>query len=136
MAEHLLRRMAADAGVKDLAVASAGVSPANGLEFPKEAAKALAAEGVTVSHHRPAGLEKAQIDKADFIFALEPAHREAIVRRFPQAASKTHVLKSYAGTAAGGKEGVDDPFGGDDEDYRTALKEIKTALAAIIRKWK
>jgi protein-tyrosine phosphatase len=134
MAEHLLRKMAADEGLTRVAVQSAGVSPATGLRFPTEAAAVLAEENVRDARHRPQGLSDALIDWAQLILAMEPVHHDIVLARFPRAAGKTHVLKSHAGL--GGAPGIADPYGGSEEDYRRALSEIKPALQALVNKWK
>ena len=133
MAEHLFRRMLADAGRTEVKVRSAGIAPAMSLGLPMEAASALAEEGVRNVSHRPSGLDRAAVEWADLILAMERAHRDAIVGRYPAAAAKTFLLKAHAGIA--GEESIADPFGGSADEYRAALAEIKTALGAIVRNW-
>jgi len=133
MAEHLFRRMLADAGKADVSVRSAGIAPALSLDLPEEAAVALAEEGVRDVTHRPAGVGRETVDWADLILTMERSHRAAILAGFPDAASKTFLLKSYARVA--GADGIADPYGGTQDEYRAALAEIKTALTAVIRNW-
>jgi protein-tyrosine-phosphatase len=133
MAEHLLKKLGAEAGVKDLTVTSAGIAPALTLALPAEAVRALAAEGVNVDDHRPKAVDARMVKKADVIIAMEPAHRAFIMTRYPGAAGKVHLITTLAGLKG---DGVKDPFGGTDEDYRRALSEIKTALTSIVKNWK
>lgn len=133
-AEHLLRKLAKDAGVKDLKVASAGTSAETNMGMTDEAMDALKGEDVVGIAHSPQGLTSANVGAADLIFAMEGHHRDIVLRRFPAAAGKVHVLKTYAGLP--GPSGVDDPYGGSSRDYQTALADIKAALTSIIRKWK
>lgn len=133
-AEHLLRKMAAVEGLKDIAVRSAGVAPATGLRFPADALAVLAEEDVREVQHRPQGLDDALIDWAQLILTMEPVHHDLVLARFPRAAGKTYVLKGYAGLT--GAPGIADPYGGSQEDYRRALADIKRALQLVIDKWK
>ena len=134
MAEHLLHKMAIDERLETLAVRSAGVAPATGLRLPREAAVVLAEEDVVEIRHRPQGLDDRLIDWAELILTMEPVHRDLVVARFPRAAGKVHVLNGYAGL--GDAPGIADPYGGSEEDYRRALREIKRALKLVVDKWK
>ncbi len=135
MAEHLFRKLIADAGLTGVEVRSAGISPAMGLALPVEAVAALAAEDVFDVHHRPSGLDRETVEWADLILAMERFHSDVIVTRFPDAAKRTEILKIFAGTAMD-RDGITDPYGGTDADYCAVMAEIKTALLAIIRNWK
>ena len=134
MAEHLLRKLASDAGMKDIVIRSAGTAPATWLSFPPHAAVALASEGIDRVDHTPAGLDAAAVEKADLILVMESSHRVEVLSRFPKAEGKVHLLKAYAGLS--GPDGIDDPYGRSAEDYKRALQEIKAALDSIIKKWK
>jgi len=132
MAEHLLRKMAADAGMERVAVESAGIAPAADRSIPPEALRALAVEGVDAAAHKPKGLDAKMVRKADLILAMEPAHRAYVMTKFPEAAGKVHLLTLYAGIKR--HDGVADPYGGSDEDYGRAMADIKAALQSILKK--
>ena len=70
MAEHLIRKMAADAGLTDVSVESAGIAPALSLSLPVEAIRALAEEGVSVDEHKPKAVDARKVKKADVIIPL------------------------------------------------------------------
>ena len=133
MAEHLFKKLLADAGVSGVSVRSAGISPAHWLGLPKEAEDALARQGVAGLHHSPKGLDERLLNESDLVLVMEPLHREAILARFPHAGSKVWVIKEFAGMVGTG-EGIKDPFGGTAEAYGKALDEIKEALERIIKK--
>src|SRR5262245_9365665 len=120
MAEHLFRKLLADAGITGVETRSAGVAPAEGMLITPQAIAALDDNGVRGVRHAARRLDAAAVDWADAIFAMEPTHRDRIAASYPPAAGKTHVLKIFAGTAAG-RPGIADPFGGDDADYRVAI---------------
>ena len=134
MAEHLLRKMVADAGLPGVQVSSAGTSPAFDLKLPEEAMEALAEEGVERPKHRPKALDEASVAAARFIFAMESHHRDIVLKRFPSSTGRVHLLRAFAGLPA--PAGVADPYGGSIEDYRKALGDIKAALTSIVLKWK
>jgi protein-tyrosine phosphatase len=135
MAEHLLRKLLTDAGINDVNVDSAGITPATQLAIPDEATAVLKEEGVSGVQHRPKGAEPSRVAWADVILVMQGFHREILVGRHPEAAGKIHLLKSFA--EIGGKDpGIADPIGQSTAVYRRTLGEIKQALLKIIPKLK
>lgn len=132
MAEHLLKKMAADIGW-DVAVSSAGISPALDMRIPKEALEALKREGVTQAPHYPKPLTADMVEKAGLILAMDESHQEMVRRLFPKAKDRVFLLKSYAGVTEG-KPGIADPYGGALPVYLATMAEIKSALTKIIQK--
>lgn len=123
MAAAVLNRYGEGHGVRAV---SRGISAEVGAPISENAAKALAAAGILpvgandYTRHRAAQLTEDDLARFDGIFALTPAHAQAILFAFPAYAGKIRVLGS-----------VSDPFGGDEKRYADCLAEIIAALKEI-----
>jgi len=135
MAEHLFRKMLADAGLSEIQVDSAGVSPAAWLSTPFEMKWALEQEGVEKIVHSPRGLTQDRMTSADIILVMEEGHKAAVLARFPELKNKVFLLKEYAGIPGDDKE-ISDPFGQSKDVYRRTLSEIKEALVKVLDRLK
>lgn len=103
---------------------SAGTAAAWGQPIHPNAAQALRLSGIPCTAannyeaHFSHPLSEADMESADLVMALTPAHAMQILGRFPEYASKVAVLGD-----------ISDPFGGDTDDYLAALTAIKEALS-------
>jgi protein-tyrosine phosphatase len=129
LAEHLFRHRAAARGAR-AEVRSAGVSAYPGQPSPPEVERALARRGVTGVWHTSRPVTAEDADWADLVLVMEERHREAVSRRFPSAAGKTHLFKARAG--APGAAEVPDPVGLTDEDYERTAEDIDDAVKRIL----
>lgn len=102
-------------------VTSAGIAAASGLTASPEALNAVAAMGVDLHQHQSQPLSESLVRCADAIFVMTRGHREEILRRWPQAAGRVHLLHPE------GKE-IEDPIGGSAEDYQACAREIEMAV--------
>ena len=106
MAEAMLRRLVAErlgctpAEIEQRGVIdpSAGVSAAPGGCAAPEAVETMRQRGLDISRHESQPLTEKLVRHADVILTLTGAHRQAIVRRWPEAAPRTH--DAAAGRAA------------------------------------
>ena len=130
-----MRKLLQEAERFDIEVASAGIYPAYNLPMPAEARAVLREEGVAEEARLPRGLTKIAADQADLILVMEEAHLQAIVNRFPETASKVHVLRSFA-RLSGDDVGIKDPYGRSAEIYKATLASIKEALTQILKNLK
>lgn len=133
MAELLLKKMLSDVKEKKINVKSAGVEPSGWPDLPEEAKEVLRKEGVAEAKHKPQGVTPAMAREADIILVMEEYHRSAVIHEFPAAASKVHLLKSYAGIKSA-YDGIYDPFGQPIAAYEKAMKDIKEGLTALLKK--
>ena len=108
MAEHLLRAQ----GVEVTSAGTGVVMP--GEPMSGHALTALAERDIDGSAHRARRLDRADVEAADVVLVMEPAHRDAVLALVPAAA--VHVLD------------VPDPYGGTAADYRACLTTLDTAL--------
>lgn len=126
LAEGVLRHMldAELAGRVD--VASAGVAAMPGQPASTNGVMACAELGVDISGHRARMLTRDLIETTDLVLAMEEHHRMAAVKLAPREAGKIHLLSQYAAGSEGNAPiGVDDPIGGDLDEYRSTLREIR-----------
>ncbi len=129
MAEAMLRRLAAErlgCKVEDLEhrgvmIASAGLAAAPGGCAAPEAVDVMREHGLDISRHESQPLTEKLIRHADVILTLTSAHRQSIVRRWPEAAARTLTLRTDDGD-------IEDPIGAPPEVYRQCAKQIEEAL--------
>lgn len=94
MAEAMLRDLAGRAG-KAVEVRSAGVGAVDGYPVSPNAAETLRRRKLPVPGPSRA-LSAEQIAWADLILTMTSSHKQAIIRRHPDAADKTYTLKEFA----------------------------------------
>lgn len=127
MAEGILRRELETAGAAGFRVASAGVAAMPGLPASTHAVMACAEIGIDISGHRSQPLTRRLVKDSDLVLTMEIHHWYAVREAAPDETKKIHLLSRYAaGSEASAPLGVDDPIGGDLEEYRSALSTIRT----------
>jgi protein-tyrosine phosphatase len=129
MAEHLLRRLAAERGL-DLQTASAGIAAEPYYQVPDAVKRLLAAEGVPSFQHKARLATREVLGWADRILVMTDAHHDFIVERYPEFASRTRLLREAAGF---GEQDVEDPMGRPDEVFARCLAVIRESLHALLR---
>jgi tRNA threonylcarbamoyl adenosine modification protein (Sua5/YciO/YrdC/YwlC family) len=128
MAEGLFRKYLAEKlgvsldtlGTIGYTVSSAGVIGSEGLPASPQAVVACAAKGVDLLGHRNRGLTRELIEWSDFIFVMEPSHRDAVVAMVPQAANRCFLLD--------GKRRIADPIGHPQSVYDRCAEQIERAV--------
>lgn len=102
-------------------VTSAGVAAASGLTASPEALRAVAEMGIDLHQHQSQPLSDSLVRCADAIYVMTQSHRDEIIRRWPFAASRVHLLHP---------EGKDilDPIGGSPDEYQACAREIELAV--------
>lgn len=134
MAEAMMRRLVAERlGCKideveqrGVIIVSAGLAAAAGGGAAPEAVEVMRERGLDISRHESQPLTEKLIRHADVILTLTSAHRQSIVRRWPEAASRALTLRTDEGD-------VDDPIGGPPEVYRQCSTQIEEALRRRIQ---
>lgn len=123
MAEALLRDALGDQA-KAFRILSAGIDAAEGVPATAAAVEVMADYGLSLQEHRSTRLSSELIAQARVVLTMTEAHRQTVVRRFPEAEAKTFTLKQFVG-----RDGdVADPFGGD----RRAYEETAEALTPLV----
>lgn len=127
MAEAIARSLLTSRGGEDAGgeetpvhVASAGVMAMHGDPASEAAVAAMRDRGIDLSSHRSQPVTRELIDRADVIFTMTAAHRDAVLELAPDAAEKTHRLDA--------DRDVTDPVGADESVYRRTADMIERAL--------
>jgi len=126
MAEGFARALA-----PQVSAASAGIEAEAGSPASDGATLAMQDVGIDISDHRSRTIAQALgagAEAPDLIFALEPIHAAAILRRHPSLAGRVHLLRTDG-------KGVADPHTGNGDDYERARDEIRDAVAARATQW-
>jgi protein-tyrosine phosphatase len=137
MAEVLLRKLVAEQlGCKleeveqrGVLVSSAGVSASPGSGAAPEAISTMKQRGLDLTRHESQPLTEKLVRQADVIFALTGAHRQAIVRRWPEAETRTFLVQPD-------NTDIEDPVGCPADVYEQCALQIEDALRRRVRELK
>jgi protein-tyrosine phosphatase len=134
MAEHVLRRRLAEAGLADaVGVTSSGLRADDpGGEADPRAAATLRAHGYG-DQHAGRQFELDMFGRYDLIIALDTGHAELLREVAPDdsSAAKVALLRSFD-PAADGRLDVPDPIRGGAADYERVLRLIEAAAPGIV----
>jgi protein-tyrosine phosphatase len=133
MAEVLARKLLGDrlgCGMHELAergviVMSAGLSAIAGGRPSPEAVSVMNSMGLPLGDHESQPLTEQLVRHADIIWTMTAAHRHTIVSNWPEAASRTHLLRHDQGD-------VCDPIGGSLDVYHQCAGQLKMELEAHV----
>lgn len=129
MAEAMLRTMVAEKlgctceelETRGVSVVSAGIAAAAGGPAAPEAVEVMQTKGLDLACHQSQPLTDKLARHADLLLTLTGAHRNAILRRWPEVAARTQTLRADGGDIA-------DPIGGPLEVYQQCAAQIEQAL--------
>lgn len=129
MAEALARKLIAeklgcqpqDLEHKGVLVASAGIAAVPGCGPAEEAVSVMKEKGLDISRHESQPLTDKLARHADLIFTMTASHRLAIIRRWPEAASRTLPLRVD-------EADIHDPIGGTIGVYRECAAQLENDL--------
>ena len=111
---------------RGVVIASAGISATSGGPAAAEAIEVMKGRGLDLSCHASQPLTEKLVRHADLILTLTSAHRQAIVRRWPEASVRTATLRLDHGD-------IEDPIGASAEVYAQCAGEIEKALKQRIK---
>lgn len=129
MGELLLKKIVAeklacsiaDLEQRGIVITSAGVAATPGCEASIEAVEVLQEQGLDLSKHESQPLTDKLVRHADMILTMTSGHRQAILRRWPDASSRTFTLRVDGGD-------INDPIGGPKDLYRQCADQVEQAL--------
>ena len=130
MAEVLARRALQKQG--DWQVLSAGLAAVNGQPATPHALRAVREMGLDLSGHRSKMITAQLVRQADYIFALTHSHLEGILYIYPEAASKTYLLREFDESVEGLDKDIADPIGGPFDGYLACREQIEAAITALV----
>ncbi len=137
MAEVIMSRLVAEKlgcrvdelDQRGILIASAGVAAAPGCGPSAEAVVVMEEKSMCLANHASQPLTEKLVRHADVILTMTGGHRQAILRRWPDAASRTQTLLPNAGD-------ISDPIGGPISVYRSCAEQIESALRERISELK
>lgn len=128
MAEALARREAIERGLADVEAASAGTSAWDGAPASDGALLVALERGLDLSSHRSQQLTRELVQGHDIVLAMGPHHVERAEALGGE--GRTHLLTAFASGSASG-HAINDPFGGDLEQYRETLVELQGEIRRV-----
>ncbi len=131
MAEILARRALRKQG--DWQVLSAGLAAVNGQPATPHALRAIRELGLDLSGHRSKMITAQLVRQADYIFGLTHSHLEGILYLYPEAASKTYLLREFDESVDGLDKDIADPIGGPFDGYLACRDQIEAAITALVK---
>jgi len=129
LAEAIARSVAAERGLDDIEVASAGTSAWDGATASDGSMLVAIERGYDLDAHRARTLTADLVGWADLVLAMGPQHRERAIAL--GGAGKSYLLTDYASRGATARA-VNDPFGGDLAGYRTTADELETEIRKVL----
>ena len=128
MAEAVARRMAAERGLTDVEVGSAGTSAWDGAPASDGALLVGMERSLDLSGHRARQLTRELVAEQDLIFAMGPHHLERIEAL--GGVGKAHLLTSYASRGSS-ERAISDPIGAELEVYRGTADELEREIRRV-----
>lgn len=135
MAEGLLRqRLAATREGAPIHVHSAGTHGLDGEPAAPLAVQAAAEMGVDISAHRARSLDREMVRRADLILAMEPFHREIVMRALaPGKKRKVQLMAQFDATTD--TDSIEDPYQRPLAAYRECIGRLSRCVEEIVRVW-
>jgi protein arginine phosphatase len=126
----------------DWVVTSAGTWAIPGLPSSRRTLAALESVGVSAPGHRSTTLTREHLDDVDLVVAFEAEHVRHVRRLAPEAADRTatlprFLLPNWPGVDLSTEDPrtwveVDDPAGGDVEDFIRCARDIDAQVAQLV----
>ena len=132
MAEAYFRHLVADHSSEFL-IGSAGVGAMDGYPASQETVRVMREHGIDVSKHQSRKITSAMVRTADKIFVMEAMHKEVILRSWPEAGEKVHLLTEYSVDDFKKSLEIDipDPIRMTDNFYDNVFQVIRECVAHI-----
>jgi protein arginine phosphatase len=129
MAAAIAKKVAADRGLTDIEIGSAGTTAWDGQPATDGALLVGMERQLDVGAHRSRSLTREMVDTHDLILAMGVHHRDAADAL--GGGGKTFLLTTYASHGAE-ERSVPDPFGADLETYRATADELEDAIRRVV----
>jgi protein-tyrosine-phosphatase len=130
MAEALLRHAIEARGASGQVTAgSAGTGAWDGAPASEGAYLVGLEHGLDLSGHRARMLTRELVAGSDLVLTMSRHHAARVAEL--GGADRVHLLGEFVGRTGAGAE-VSDPFGGELDDYRAALVELRELIDAVV----
>ena len=120
MAAALFNKIAIERGL-DVRIESAGLFASDGEPASNEAIIVMQKYDIDLLGHHAQSINSELLEKSDLVLTMTAAHKMVLEQSVPD---KVYTLCEYAGADFD----IDDPFGGDVEDYEECASQIYEAL--------
>lgn len=122
MAEAIAIRLAAERGLQNLQISSAGVGATPGAPSSDGSLLVAMEHGIDLAAHRARLATPELVAESDLVLTMSSGH----ARRIEQlgGVGRTHVLPDFA-TGGAERADVSDPFGSDLDVYRRTFVELE-----------
>lgn len=129
MAEGLFAHMVKDRN--DIEVASAGIGAGRGQTPSAHSVEVMDELGLDIRAQRSQPLTPQLAAEADYLFVMTYNHLDSILLLFPQAASKTFLLREFEPGLPAMQKDISDPIGLGRDAYELCRNQIASALPSI-----
>ncbi len=129
LAAALLTRALEEAGRPDIIATSAGTGAWQGAPASEGSYLVALEHGLDLSAHRARLLTPALVNESHLILTMSRTHLARV--RELGGAGRAHLISEYAGLT-GARAEVEDPFGGDLDEYRATLRTLAGMMPAIV----
>ena len=130
MAEGLLRYIAEEQGL-DIEVKSAGISVFDDGYAAINSIEIMRDINIDISDHKSTQVDKILIEDSDLVLTMSTSHKNAILASYPLYEDKVFNLFEYAYDM---DKDVEDPYGGNLDNYEKTRNEIYKAIVDIVEK--
>ena len=128
MAAAIARRIAAERGMGDLEIGSAGTSSWEGAPASDGALLVGIEHQLDLNEHRSRQLTRELVAAQDVILAMGPHHLERVYAL--GGGDRAHLLTSYASRGAAARA-ISDPMGSELDVYRTTFEELEREIRRV-----
>ena len=133
MAERILKGHLKKRAENPVHVSSAALLDMKGADGDPAAAELLEENGYDGSEHRSSFLTDRQIAWADLILVMEESQRRLVLDRFPEAAGRIRLLKSYSENYSESDPDIQDPYRMSIYHYRVCFSEIYLSVRGLLK---
>lgn len=130
MAQYLFNKKMQEKQRKDAEALSAGTFAFLGMSPTRETKRLIDNIGLDASSHRAQRVNEELIQQADLIFGMERRHKDDLIRQFPKARPRVHLLGDFVGLSPLEAE-VADPIGRSEEFYKETFSKIQKAIEKL-----
>jgi protein-tyrosine-phosphatase len=129
MAEAIARRVAAERGLNDVDLSSAGTGAWEGSGASEGSLLVGLERGLDLNSHRSRLLTPELVADADIILVMSPSHLDQV--RELGGGGKAHLLTAFAANGAVARP-IADPYGGDLDTYRETFDELEREIRRAV----
>lgn len=139
MAAYLLRAAVQDAGIPDVEISSAATSDwETGNPIDPRAAALLSSQGIDTASHVARQVTTDDLAEVDLVLSLDTEHYNHLRRLAATDTdrAKIRMLRSFDPELSGqapARQGIYDPWYGDEADFETTSQLISAALPGLVQ---